>query len=60
MASQSSAPAVPGDSSPKVFGGSMVEQLLGGVSYWGLAVTLFVLCVTYDQGEIMLRQAIVI
>lgn len=51
MASHISPSAVPGDSSPKVLGGSMVEQLLGGVSYWSLAVTLLVLCITYDQAR---------
>jgi len=57
MAYQTSPSAVPGDSPPKVLGGSLVEQLLSGVSYWSLAVTLLALCVTYDQGESVFWQA---
>lgn len=60
MASQISPSAVPGDSSPNVLGGNIVEQLLGGVSYWNLAVTLLVLCVTYDQGESGQDNAIIV
>lgn len=52
MDSYTSPSAVPGGvSSPKLVSRSFIEQLLGGVSYWGLAVTLLVLCITYDQGE---------
>ena len=52
MDSHISPSAVPGGvSSPTLVNRNPIEQLLEGVSYWNLAVTLLVLCVTYDQGE---------
>lgn len=52
MDSHISPSAVPGGvSTPTIVSRSFIEQLLGGVSYWNLAVALLVLCVTYDQGK---------
>jgi len=50
MVTQISPSAVARDiDSPKMVTGGIVEQLLGSVSYLSLAVTLLVICVTYDQ-----------
>ena len=52
MDSHISPSAVPGGvSSPTLVSRNVIEQLLGSVTYWNLAVSLLVLCVTYDQGE---------
>ncbi|KAF8457560.1 cytochrome P450 sterol C-22 desaturase [Kalaharituber pfeilii] len=50
MDSQTSPSAVPGDvSAQKLLRTGVFEQLFAGVSYWSFAVTLLLLCVTYDQ-----------
>ncbi|KAI5785004.1 sterol C-22 desaturase [Peziza echinospora] len=49
MDSQTSPSAVPGNAAPNVSAGGVIEQLFGSVSFTSFAVTVFLLCVAYDQ-----------